>query len=122
MFQLKATVKLIRPAQQVSEKFRKREFVVTDNTSQFPQYLTFQATQERCDLLNGINEGDEIEIGFFLKGREWKDNRTGEMKYFNSLEAFRVNKASASVPPPSGENLPPEPLGYSGDENDDLPF
>jgi hypothetical protein len=121
MFQLKATVKLIRATQQVSEKFRKREFVVTDNSSQFPQFITFQATQERCDLLNNIKEGDEVEIGFFLKGREWKDNRSGEIKFFNSLEAFRLTKASSSSAP-SSENIPQEPLGYSGDEVDDLPF
>ncbi len=123
MYNLRATLKLVKPVQQVSEKFRKREFVVTDNASQYTQYITFQATQDKCDLLNGLNEGDEVEVGFYLRGREWKDNRSGEMKYFNSLEAYKIQKTGGqAAPAPGFEAGEPVDYGQGTDESDDLPF
>jgi hypothetical protein len=80
---------------QVSEKFKKREFVITDNSSQYPQFIQFQLTQDRCSLLDSYKEGDELKVFFNLRGREWK-NPQGEVKYFNSLEAWRLESVSSS--------------------------
>ena len=46
MFKLTGTVKVVNSTVQVSEKFSKREFVVTDTSSMYPQDIMFQATQE----------------------------------------------------------------------------
>ena len=55
-FQLKnVRIKVINPTQQVSEKFSKREFVVTDSSNgNYPQDILFQATQDKCPLLDGF--------------------------------------------------------------------
>lgn len=89
MLQYKGTVKKVMETHIVSEKFKKREFVVSDNAAQYPQTVMFQVTQDRCDLFETIKEGDEVTIDFSLKGREWT-NPQGEVKYFNTLDAFRV--------------------------------
>src|SRR3954465_15751957 len=81
-------------AQQVSEKFRKREFVLSDNSSQYPQHILFQLTQDRCSLLDQYNVGDEIKVHFNLRGREWT-NPQGEVKFFNSLEAWKLEGRAA---------------------------
>ena len=51
MFKLQGIVKLVSPMVQVSEKFAKREFVVTDNSSMYPQDIMFQLTQGEVEIL-----------------------------------------------------------------------
>ena len=64
--------------QQVSDKFKKREFVITENSSQYPQHISFQLTQDRCALLEPFKEGAEIKVFFNLRGREWTSPETRE--------------------------------------------
>ncbi len=104
----------------VSDKFRKREFVITDASSQYPQHISFQLTQDRCVLLDNYNLNDEITVHFNLRGREWKSPQ-GEIKYFNTLEAWRLERKKTEAPsaPESAmhtvNDMPP-------DMKDDLPF
>ena len=119
MLTYKGILKVKNPEVKVSEKFKKREFVLTDNAQSYPQTILFQLTQDRCSLIESANVGDEITVHFLLKGREWK-NPQGEIKFFNSLDVFRVEvsgKSSANSQEPSfnNESLVPTP-------DDDLPF
>lgn len=101
------TLKVKGNTKQVSDKFKIREFVLTDGDHKYPQSIQFQLTQDRCMLLDDFNIGDEMEVTFNLRGREWV-NPKGETKYFNSLDVFRINGES-------NRNIDPQ-------ENDDLPF
>ena len=89
MFNLTGVLKVKNQEQQISEKFKKREFVVSDNSSQYPQHISFQLTQDKCSLLDAYQVGDEIKVHFNLRGREWT-NPQGEVKFFNSLEAWKI--------------------------------
>ena len=115
------TLKVKGNEQKVSDRFRKREFVLTDNAASYPQTILFQLTQDRCSLIENVNVGDEITVTFGLKGREWK-NPQGETKFFNSLDVFKVEKTKTSSanenqtePSFNNETLVPTP-------DDDLPF
>ncbi|HCA41727.1 MAG TPA: hypothetical protein DEP28_00585 [Bacteroidetes bacterium] len=104
--------------QQIKDTFKKREFVLeyADN-SQYPQLIKFEFTQDKCDELNGFNVGDEVEINFNIRGREW-ENPKREKVYFNTLQAWKMDKLSES------EMKTPAP-NKSKDEEfnpDDLPF
>lgn len=103
--------------QKVSDKFIKREFVITDNSSQYPQHISFQLTQGRCALLDRFNVGDEIKVFMNVRGREWT-NPQGEVKYFNSLEAWKLEGLSTAT------EISREPAPANGAPNpaDDLPF
>jgi hypothetical protein len=81
---------------QVSERFSKREFVLelTDNPK-YPQTVLFQLTGDRCAQLDGMQVGDMVRIDFSLRGREWRSPQ-GEVKYFNSLDVWKVEPASAA--------------------------
>ena len=127
MFNITGTLKVKGNEQQVSDKFKKREFVITDNSSQYPQHLSFQLTQDKCALLEPYNTGEEIKVFFNLRGREWVSPQN-ETKYFNSLEAWKIEAAGvASVP--AGAAAPakataaamPESIPAPTEE-DDLPF
>ncbi|HEY5923744.1 MAG TPA: DUF3127 domain-containing protein [Kofleriaceae bacterium] len=94
---IEATGKLhtIFETKQVSERFSKREFVVelADNPK-YPQTVLFQLTGDRCTQLDGMNVGDQVRIEFSLRGREWR-SPAGEVKYFNSLDVWKIESARA---------------------------
>lgn len=133
-YQFTGVLKVKNNTVQVSEKFSKREFVVTDTSSQYPQDVIFQLTQDKCSLLDTVELNEQITVSFNLRGREWI-NPQGEAKYFNSLDAWRIEKAGAGgnmgggIPAggPSAMNLnsaPTPPAMPSSDpaDDDDLPF
>jgi len=110
MFKLTGTVKVLNPTVQVSEKFAKREFVITETSSMYPQDISFQATQDKCSMLDAIQPNDQVEVSFNLRGREWTSPQ-GEVKYFNSLEAWRIEKVGQGMPqgmPPQGQSMMPQ--------------
>lgn len=119
MFQLKGRLKEVKDTRQVSEKFSVREFVLTDESSQYPQHIQFQATQDRCALLDGFQVGSEVTVNFNLRGREWTSPQ-GEVRYFNSLDAWRI-EAADSAPAPMAADIPPAASMGDGSD-DDLPF
>ena len=95
---MEATGKLhtIYETKQVSERFTKREFVVelADNPK-YPQVVLFQLTGDRVTQLDDMKVGDQVRIEFSLRGREWKSPK-GEVKYFNSLDVWKIEPLRAS--------------------------
>jgi len=130
MFELTGNLKLKKDEQKVSDSFKKREFVVTDNSSNYPQHIQFQLTQDRCRLLDVVNAGDEVKVSFFVRGREWT-GKDGAVKYFTSLDAYKLERvgAGSSGGGSSNEYNQDTASSYSSetalptaDEKDDLPF
>lgn len=118
----------VTDTQQISDKFRKREFVVefADNP-QYPEFVKFELIQDKCDLIDAFQPGQQIDVHFNLKGRKWTDPK-GEVKYFNTLQAWKLDAVGGSAgnnaAPASGHTgnqSEPEWLQAEGD-NDDLPF
>ncbi len=125
MFNITGVIKKKFPEQQVSEKFRKRDFVLTDNSSQYPQHITFQLVQDRCSLIDGFNEGQEVKVFFNLRGREYTDKRTNEIRFFNTIEAWKIEGGAGQqqqAPAATSAPMPDITTFSSGDQNDDLPF
>jgi hypothetical protein len=125
-FKLTGTLKVKNAEQQVSEKFRKREFVLTTD-GPYPQHINMQLTQDRCGLIEPFNLGDELTVSFDVKGREWT-GKEGEVKYFNSIEAFRIegtpSAAGAATASSNAGNLAQTPSAdsFSQSAENDLPF
>jgi len=76
----------------ISDKFKKREFVleVAENP-QYPQLLKIQLVNDKCNLIDAFSFGDLLEVSINLQGREWT-SRTGEISYFNTIEAWKIVK------------------------------
>jgi hypothetical protein len=110
-------IKVIGETQRVSDKFQKREFVLTtEATTPYPQHVSFQLTQDKCELIQNYNIGDEIKIQFNLRGREW--NSPQGIKYFNTLECWRLE----SVHKNNEGHDSTTTFKYNNNPNDDLPF
>jgi hypothetical protein len=112
MFKLTGVIKVIKDEVQVSEKFKKREFVVTDSSGMYPQDILFELAKDKCDIINAFMEGQEVEVSFNLRGREWV-SPTGEVRYFNTLDAWRIENVG-STPQPSAQ--PAASLSVEADE------
>jgi len=121
---VKGKVLEIFDTQNISNSFKKREFVLEyAENPQYPEYLKFEMIQDKCSLLDGINVGDTVDVYFNLKGRKWNDPKGG-VKYFNSLQAWKFDTVDqggqTDTPPPASSD--DEPGWIAENEDDDLPF
>ena len=124
-FEITGKVIEIYPVVQVSDKFRKREFVIekkeSGGTAVFIDYLKFQLVQDKCDLINESFLQEEIKIWFNLKGNKWE--RDGKINYFTNLDAWKIEKASSAGREQNfPTNKPLEDIPPENDELSDLPF
>lgn len=118
-------IKVISAEQQVSASFKKRELVVTTE-EQYPQSIMIEFVQDKSDLLNNFNVGDNVKVSINLGGREWV-NPQGETKYFNSIKGWRIEKMQSEAPMqqapamPAAQTFAPA-TNFTEEEHDDLPF
>lgn len=107
--------------QTIKDTFQKREFVLEyAENPQYPEFVKFELIQSNCEQLDSISVGDEVSVNFNLKGRKWTDPQ-GQVKYFNSLQAWRIDKKSGGMP----ETPPPPTQEWAKEDSsqgDDLPF
>lgn len=115
----KGKIHALFETQQKTERFRLREFVLelADNP-RYPQYVQFQLTGDRCESLDGFSVGDEVKVEFSLRGREWNSPK-GEVRYFNSLDVWTLERIGSGASASGGDSFSqePPPLG-----DDDVPF
>lgn len=126
--EVKGKIVEILQTQQVTDTFKKREFVLEfAENPQYPEFVKFECIQDKCGLLDNYQVGNEVTISFNLKGRKWNDPKGG-VKYFNTLQAWRLQNASAapqdSAPASQGGVEQAEEPGWINEkeETDDLPF
>lgn len=119
---LKGKIKEIFKTNQIKETFRKREFVVeyADNPN-YPQMLKFELVNDNCSMIDGYQIGDEIEVDFDIRGREWI-NPKGEKVYFTSLSAYRLRKVNGSDNSDNIDQSIPGDLPPPPGNDEDLPF
>ena len=124
-FEISGRVIEISPVNQVSDKFKKREFVIekkeAGQTAVFVDYIKFQLVQDKCDLINESFLNEDVRIWFNLKGNKWE--RDGKINYFTNLDAWKIEKINpgniqTDIPSDNiPEDIPPEI-----DDLSDLPF
>jgi hypothetical protein len=137
MTQISGTIHKLSDTEQVTEKFQKRDIVITVQDGQFLQYVKIQFCQDYADLLDSFSEGQEVTIDYSLKGRPYQD------KFFTNVDGWRIQlaqpaqaaqAAQAAQPAQAAQNLAEvvEPVDFSThippdpkvvvEDDDDLPF
>lgn len=120
--QIIGKIHVIKDVQQVSASFKKREFVVEYATNpMYPQYVQFQLVQDKVEMLEAYNVGDTVKVEFDIRGREWESPQ-GEVKYFNSLDAWRMTLESAGAEKKTPNPAAPLPPVATTAQESDLPF
>lgn len=119
---IKGKVHEISPIMNVTETFKKRELVIeyAENPS-YPEYIKFEALQDKVNLFDNVKPGDQVEVFFNLRGRPWTD-RNGKTAYFNTLVVWRINALSGAAPEASTPEYAPPADFNSSAQDDDLPF
>ncbi len=87
-----------QPVQVISDRFKKREFVLelvedTPNGS-FTNYAKMQLVQNKTDLLDRFNEGDMLKATFNIRGSRYDKN--GVTNYITNLDVWRLEPADAA--------------------------
>ena len=87
--EIQGQIKKIFPSEYVGANgFEKRDLVIT-TIEQYPNDIIIQFTQQRCDLLNNLQVGQNVKVYINIRGREWT-NPQGETKYFNTIEGWKI--------------------------------
>ena len=120
--ELQRTVKKIGETQTFASGFQKRELVILTE-EQYPQPILIEFLSDKIDLLQNVKEGESVKVGINIRGREWT-NPQGEVKYFNSITGWRLEKVSGEGPQGNfTEKTKEKPDGNPFlDEDDDLAF
>jgi hypothetical protein len=111
--QLTGKIKVIKPIQQVSDKFKKQELVLTTD-GQYPDDILVEFQQDKCTILDKYKIGQAVTISINIKGREWI-NPQGEAKYFNTIVGWRIENSVNETPVNVAEFVPPT-------QNTNLPY
>ena len=94
--ELQGTVKKIGETQTYISGFQKRELVILTE-EQYPQPIAIEFLSDKIDLLNNCKEGESVKVVINIRGREWT-NPQGEVKYFNSITGWRLEKINVDAP------------------------
>ena len=116
-FELTGKLIVINPTQEITATFKKREFVIetsetAGNGQTYTDYIKFQITQNKCDLLDAFVVGQDVKVSFNIKGNKFE--KEGNTNYFTNLNCWKIegtNQAPEQSTPVQNEN-----------NNDDLPF
>jgi hypothetical protein len=113
---------------QRTESFKTREFVVekTDdiNGRTIVNYVKFQCVQDKTNIVDRVNIGDDIKVYFNIKGTKWE--KDGKTTYITNLDAWRLEQILSGKGQTGTDNEYLEPLdtfsSTAPDAVDDLPF
>lgn len=128
--EITGTLKVKFDTQKVSDRFSKREFVLTtEANTPYPQHVPMQVTNDKCWLLDALNPGDELKVHFNIRGREWEGPQG--TKYFVTIDAWKLEKMAngtvqtapaATAETNEGQGIVDNSAQNSTDGNEDLPF
>ena len=114
---IKGVIKVIGTTQQVTDTFKKREFVIVSQEGQYENFSAFQFTQDRCALGDTLAEGQEVEVFYNIRSKEYQG------RWFTNLDAWRVNAVTAQTAPAPVAQAPTMQVPtQAGVSTDDLPF
>ncbi len=112
-YELSGTIKLIQDPKTFDSGFTKREMVVTVEEGRYPQDINLEFVQDKADLLNDLQPGQQVTVSFDIRGREYNG------RYYNNLQGWKVTteaQAEAGSAPPAFDAPPAEAY------DDDIPF
>lgn len=114
----------IFPEMQVTEKFRKREFVLEIEDGNYPQHVKFQFTQDKCSALNSFQQGEKVKLVFGLSGRE-ATSKDGNLVYYTNLSAWkleRIDEGGGNAAQSRRTAAPAAANSNAASDDDDIPF
>ncbi|MFZ9815222.1 MAG: DUF3127 domain-containing protein [Candidatus Kapaibacteriota bacterium] len=119
-YELQGRLFEIFDTQQITDTFKKREFVVETTSGMYNEYIKMQAVQDKCDLLDSMNKGDQVKVSFDLRGK-LVNTKDGRQVYITNINAWRIDRQSGGSSAPPTPDYGQEPPAAGGDY-EDVPF
>ena len=95
------------------KEWKKQSFLV-DTGAQYNPEICFQLfCDDKIELLNHHNEGDQIEVSFNLSSKEYNG------RYFHNIDAWRIENIGGTA---TSQNQDSPEFNTPSTEEDDLPF
>ena len=119
MFEIKGTIHHISEVEYKGQKqFAVRLFVLK-NEGNYTDYYPFELTGDKTSMADGFEVGQEVQVGFHVRGREWQD------RWFTSLSPFKIEPVGgAQADSPAGD-ISAEPTyepNFDAGGDDEPPF
>ena len=113
---------------QITDTFKKREFVITVandfNGKTYTDYYQLELNNNNCDKLDAIGVGEDVKVGYFISGRKYNPKKAPDTEgFFTTLKATYIqsmrqaNHSQESVSEQSVNKMSEESSNY-----DNLPF
>jgi hypothetical protein len=96
-YEMTGFLHLKEDTKQLSEKFKKREFILEVQDGNYPQFPKLQLIQKNCDLLDDININAEITVSFNVQGKPYT-NKENVTLYFTNLTVWKIEKVATEQP------------------------
>jgi hypothetical protein len=137
-FELEGKIELIYDQQQVSEKFKKREFILDAgeeyNGVYYANPIRLQCVNDHCSKLDAVQVGQRVRVTFAHKGSKWE--KDGKVNYITNLNCWKIEPLQAAVPVAAPVTQPQQMSNFNAQQNnynsggfqpspetiDDLPF
>lgn len=112
---IKGKIKSVGSTEQKSAKFSVRTFIV-EIEGKYPELIEFQLVNNNTLIIDPFTTGDEVDVHFNLKGREYNG------RVYNSLQAWKIEGESNSNNNESkSQDNAPQTTNQNKDESN-LPF
>tara|TARA_Y100001938_G_C8074592_1_gene425205 strand:+ start:659 stop:967 length:309 start_codon:yes stop_codon:yes gene_type:complete len=100
--EIKGIIQSIGDVVNFKDSFNKQSIIVKTN-EEYSQIFEVQFIKEKISYLDDVKVGDNITVNVNVNGREWENPDTGIMKYFVSLNAWKLE---VNEPSKVEDNLP----------------
>lgn len=81
-----------------TNNFYKRDIVIRTE-DQYPQDISVQFVQDKCETLDVYQPGTKVNVHFNLRGRLGGfTNDKGETRYFNTVQGWKIQRADGQQP------------------------
>ena len=94
-------------------EWKKQSFIINTGSQYNPEICFQLFGEEKIEMLNQHNEGDQVEVSFNLSSKEFNG------RYFHNIDAWRIENISNESKSEIQES--PE-FNTPATEEDDLPF
>lgn len=85
MGEIKGKIIAINDEERVSDKFRKREFVV-ETDDKYPKQICFQLVNDKVDLIDPYQVNETVMVHYNLESKQSKG------RWFTNATAWRIEK------------------------------
>jgi hypothetical protein len=123
--EIKGTVHLVEETKEYGQKGFTKRMMVIETDSKFNNLIAVEAVKDKCEMFDGLTEGDEVTAHVNIDGRAWND------RFFVSLNCWRVEQGASkpSHSPAEGNTTSEAGTGSSdganaseGTPEDSIPF